>query len=98
MINDMMVSATASLHHPACQRPTWNDTGGIAMTAQPLLARDNEDRWRAGTVPFYGSFGLNRRSRAHHRPARSGWLWPGCAGCWQTPTGTAPAIRSGWTS
>ncbi|MGH3997573.1 MAG: lantibiotic dehydratase [Pseudonocardiaceae bacterium] len=48
----------------------WNDVGESEIKELPCvlvnpgmeqvyLARDSEDRWRVGTVPFYGSFGLN---------------------------------------
>jgi hypothetical protein len=37
LVDDLMVSAAASLHHPQCQRPEWNDSGGIKMTSTELL-------------------------------------------------------------
>jgi hypothetical protein len=37
LVDDLMVSAAASLHHPHCQRPEWNDSGGIKMTSTELL-------------------------------------------------------------
>jgi hypothetical protein len=37
LVDDLMASASASLHHPHCQRPEWNDSGGIKMSSAEQL-------------------------------------------------------------
>lgn len=38
VINDLIVSASASLHHRRCRRPEWNDSGQITMSGAELVS------------------------------------------------------------
>jgi hypothetical protein len=62
LVDDLMVSALASLHHPHCLRPEWNDGGGIRMTSSELVTHLT----RALMVPL--PFGGTGRP-AEQRPA-----------------------------
>ena len=38
VVNNMITSASASLHHRRCRRPRWNDTGSLALNTAELLS------------------------------------------------------------
>jgi len=37
VVDDLMSTANASLHHPTCQKSRWNDTGLVMGSSEPLL-------------------------------------------------------------
>src|ERR1022692_5141058 len=38
VVNDMVLYATAALHHQACRTPDWNDSSLIEVTREPNLS------------------------------------------------------------
>lgn len=57
-VDDSMAFATASLHHPDCRAPQWNDSGMITSSGIEAIT------WTAGTLVF----GLVREGKAEPWP------------------------------
>src|ERR1019366_2723787 len=84
LVDDLQVVTRASLHHPSCRAPAWNDTGKVRTAGGLLvnpgleevwLKRDG-DAWRPCLAEVFPAVGLTPAAAGF----RMGWPVPGIAG------------------
>lgn len=91
-VDDLSEFAYASVHHPACRAPGWNDSSSIAGTSRPLVSH----RTRLVMLPMSAGDGGERDLMPVMviNPAlESVFLAPGQDGRWRPgPAGTFAAL------